>query len=326
MARKAGRHTPIFANRWLQSMKRNAIQSITPKWKDFAGLSMEQKKTSSEKSPLNHPSIHNLKTLKKMSYTQSDSEPIIHFVWVYIKFGQVHDEIQSSIRSVEKFFKGERKIFIVGDRPEPFKPYWTHIPHTQVQNIMYAKALDSISKLETIAKEDQINPDFVYMNDDQVFLRQFTLPEISRSIANNHVHTLLDYWNKPGNLPSKTWREQFRITLDYLKRNGKGTWNYETHLPRYFNKALITEVLTTYNITQHSMLTQPILFATLYGNHVRLNPDVSLENDQTIKLGVYRARDLALLKKDAIGKLVMNYNDNGKDHRLDKFIRERLSQ
>ena len=36
-----------------------------------------------------------------------------HFVWVYIKFGQRGGEIQNSIRSVEKFFKGDREIFIV---------------------------------------------------------------------------------------------------------------------------------------------------------------------------------------------------------------------
>jgi len=246
-----------------------------------------------------------------------------HFVWVYVKFSQKADEIKHSIRSVEKFFLGERKIFIVGDKPDNFKPYWTHIPHKQVMNLGFAKVMDSISKLQTIVQEDQINPDFVYMYDDQVFLRPFSLGEISMSVANDHVDSLINYWKPTGTLPSKTWREQFRITIDKLKKNGKGTWNYETHTPRLLNKALITEVIETY-IEPGSLSTQPVLFATLYGNHVRLNPDISLDRNDSYKCGIYHAKDINLIRKDTLNKLVLNYNDNGWDNRLETFIKERL--
>ena len=253
-------------------------------------------------------------------------EQELHFVWVYVKFGQVENEIQYSIRSVEKYYQGDRKIFIVGDKPNPAKPYWQHISHTQVMNLNHAKVMDSISKLRKICECDDINENFVYLYDDQFLLRKFFASEVMRSVANNHVDSLLDYWNKPGNLPSKTWREQFRYTIDLLKQHGKGTWNYETHLPRYLNKTMVMEVIETYGLTNASLAVRPVLFATLYGNHVRLNPDVSLDVENRIRCGLYHTRTVELIRQEASDKLVMNFNDNGYDSRTETFIKERLKQ
>lgn len=190
-------------------------------------------------------------------------------------------------------------------------------------NVLHAKAIDSISKLNAITQDNSIAPEFIYMYDDQVFLRKFTLAEISLSVANDHVSSLINYWKPTGTLPSKTWREQFRITIDLLKQNLKGTWNYETHLPRLLVKEKISEVIQTYDLLK-IMPTKPCLFATLYGNHVRLNPDTALNLDDTIKCGIYHPKKLNLIRTDALNKLVLNYNDNGLDKNLETFIKEIL--
>jgi hypothetical protein len=240
-----------------------------------------------------------------------------HFVYVYCKQPAIWEEINYSVMSIRKFFKGDYKIFIYGDDP---RIKGTHIIPTQrVVSMKYAKTVDINSKILKMANNPDINEDFVYLYDDIILLKPCTEEDFKPTRA-------IDYVKKPGQYfgpnpkPSQTWIEQFVKTMTILKREDLPTWNYETHLPRWYNKNEINQIFSKYKLSENSLL-----FASLYFNNFNIAPFESINANTSIKAGLYDPHETRWIEENVPGKLFMNYDNAGLNENLKKFIKKILA-
>ena len=228
-------------------------------------------------------------------------------------------EIYYSILSIHKFFKGSKKIFCVGDNPKIRGVI--HIPHKNITKVSHPKAADSIAKLKIIANHPAINEDFVYMYDDIVLLKPCTEADLRVSRAIDLVISPGTYFT-PGRGPSSKWKGFLMRTMTILKSQGFPTWNYETHLPRWFNKSRVTEIITKYGLEKADK--NQMLFASLYFNNYEKEPGQVLVQKTNIKAGVYEPHQPKGLAKIVDGKLFLNYDNTGLNKHLKTYIKQIL--
>jgi len=244
------------------------------------------------------------------------AKELMHFVYVYKKDTAIWKELVFSVESVRKRYQGSAKIFVVGDAPGVRG--CIHIPHKVEEGMKANKALDSILKLQLIADHPDINDDFVYMYDDIIFLNPINKTDLSMVVAHNKVNDIQEYIDKLGRKPSKQWLNLFRITFTKIQKHGRGSWNYETHLPRIFNKENVKQVIKTYGMEQ-----QPMLFASAYFNHFHEVPTTTLSQLPNFKAGFYYPiNDLDKIRRDIKFKKFLNYDDIGLTKQLQQVIRE----
>ncbi len=239
-----------------------------------------------------------------------------HFVFVYAKSPAVWEELHYSILSIRKFFRGEFKIFVYGDDPKEKGVVW--IKTDKIQSEKNSKTTDINYKILRIAGSKEINEDFVYMYDDIILLKPCTEEDFKPTRA-------VDYAPKPGMYfgpnakPSRTWINQWLKTMLTLKQYQLPTWNYETHLPRWYNKTRIMEIMDRYRPVDNVLL-----FASLYFNTYCLAPDESLEKNKNIKAGLYDPHEAAWIQANVPGKLFLNYDNVGLNQHLKNFIKTLL--
>jgi hypothetical protein len=239
-----------------------------------------------------------------------------HFVYVYAKAPAVWDELHYSVLSIRKFFKGDFKIFVYGDDPKIKGVTW--IKTDKIRTEKNSKTTDINSKILKIANNKEINEDFVYLYDDIILLRPCTEVDFKSTRA-------MDYASKPGAYfgpnakPSRTWINQWLKTMLTLKQYQLPTWNYETHLPRWYNKTQIREVMERYRVMDNVLL-----FASLYFNTLYVAPDESLDQNKTIKAGLYDPHEKAWIDRNVPGKLFLNYDNVGLNQHLKDFIKTLL--
>jgi len=241
-----------------------------------------------------------------------------HFVYVYSKLGVKGGELESSVASIRKFYRGDDyKIFVIGDDPH-LKGGVVHYTCHRIENKRYPKALDAARKLQFICDNSAINEDFIYMYDDILLLKPCTWADFDVVRAMDLVTKLDKYWS--GRVrPSSVWRVIFALTLHVLKENGKPQWNYETHLPRVFNKTKLREVIATYKC-----LDQPRMMATLYFNHFHSAPYEMLKENPSVKCGLYEPHVYQWIEKNVPGHLFLNFDNKGYTEDLQKYIKKKL--
>ena len=220
-------------------------------------------------------------------------------------------EIYYSILSVRKYFKGEYKIFVVGDRPKI--PGIIHVPHKRIPN---SRAHDITSKIQKIIGTPEINDDFLYMYDDQIFLKNCSIEDFKHPRAVDLVVKPGMYFG-PNAKPSGKWVKLFLKTMKTLQLEGLPTWNYETHTPRLFNKINMDGLISKYNITENTYL-----ISTLYYNNFELAPYTTLAQDPGFKVGLYEPHEMKWIEKNVPGHTVLSYDNNALNDNLRKFIKD----
>lgn len=245
---------------------------------------------------------------------------VCHIVYVYVKSPAKWMEMQTSVKSVRTHFKSPHKIFVVGDNPGI--PGVIHLPIMQIRGAN-SKPKDALKKLLFISLNPQINEKFLYFYDDIVLLRDVTWEWFEQKIiANDHVKDPATYFSKPtrGVSPVGAWRHMFDRTFAFLQKKGLPTYNYETHLPRIFEKSKIQE---TYR--RFGALTENGLFSSLYFNLHYTQPNILLNANPMIKAGIHRPYDKPeRLEADVKGRIFLNYNDVGLNDLLKKYITNHL--
>ena len=241
----------------------------------------------------------------------------LHFVYVYKKSATVWRELAFSVGSIRKHYQGRAKIFVVGDPPGIRG--CIHIPHKVEEGVKVNKAIDSILKLQLIADHPDINEDFVYMYDDIIFINNVSKKDLSLLVAHNKVEDITEYIEKLRRKPSPKWISLFRITFHKLQKGGKGSWNYETHLPRIFNKKKVKQVIEAYDMQQ-----QTLLFASAYFNYFNPGPTTTLDKLPYFKAGFYHPiNDMDKIRREMKFKKFLNYDDIGLTKQLQQVIREK---
>lgn len=236
-----------------------------------------------------------------------------HFVYVYAKQPAIWEELSYSILSIKKFFKGDFEIWVYGDDPRIRGVHW--VKTERVVSIRGSKTLDINSKLLKISQNSLLPENFVYLYDDIIILRSCTEEDFKPSRAIDHVPKPGVYFG-PGAKPSHEWISQFVKTLTILKEEKLPTWNYETHLARWYNREKVQQMVTKYNL-----LEEPLLFASLYFNNFCKEPDETIFTNPDLKVGIYDPHEIKWLERNVPGKLMLNMDNVGLNEALKKYIK-----
>ena len=192
------------------------------------------------------------------------------FVWVYAKrFSFWHksglfNELDYSIRSVRKNYQGEARCFVVGDDPGldvihiPSPPVVMHDPVTQ-----QPRHQDHMKKVKAIM-DSEINEEFVLMYDDVFILKPTSEEEIKRTYGRAEVTVPEDYIRtRLGTRAYKRlWLATYEYIITYRYSKGLKTYDWETHLPRFFEKTKLKWVIDALKLEK-----TPKLNNSLYAAH-----------------------------------------------------------
>lgn len=181
------------------------------------------------------------------------------FVWPYIKSASfwhksgLFNEIEWSIRSVRKFYPGARCI-VFGDQPDADVEF-IPVLRSETTRIDYRHA-DIMKKMEAIIDSD-VSENFVFMYDDVYFLQKV---DIKRQIALKKVEEI-DIKGRPGSL---LYNNLWKSTFELLQSASDELYDWETHLPRVFNKQRMRWIIDTFDLHNNGLL-MTSLYYTYFG-------------------------------------------------------------
>lgn len=215
------------------------------------------------------------------------------------------NEIRFSLRSVEKYLKGFRNIYVVGECPA-FLQNVIHIPATDEFDPAVNADGNMILKILKACALPDLSDDFLFMNDDFVFMKPVVASEIK--------------WMYKGDMkdrPESFWKEQFyrhrlRRTYETLRDLGETTLQYDYHAPMRMNKHSFREVMEHFDFTEGIGLT----FRSLYGNVMKLPAERLTDQKRT----VYKHYRLGELQEYLNPATFLGYNDMGLSKTLKHFL------
>lgn len=181
-------------------------------------------------------------------------EEVSHFVWLHKHAADDSAELRLSMDSVLRYVNPAAKITVIGDRPGWYTGH--HLPSAKptMKDIPARMPFrDTQAKIMQAARSPEISERFVWMMDDQFFLRPTAAAEIDRH--------WFDPWFRMG---VKCWHNLIRLTFSFLKQQGKSNLQTATHLPHVFEKQLLEQMFALYGFPQRLLL-----FEVCYQNHWR---------------------------------------------------------
>lgn len=184
--------------------------------------------------------------------TLKQRQDVLQFVYAYWHAGASGDEIRWSIRSIHKFFDGQSKVTIVGDRPPWFRGHVIDQP--QIPRCKHHGFRDMLTKMWTMATHAEIDRRAVWMMDDIYFVKQVDADDLALPRA----QPCYEMKNPTG------WQARKQQTFDALRQERKTTHDYATHLPHVFEKDKLRHVFEKYKLHERTLL-----WEILYGNEFR---------------------------------------------------------
>jgi hypothetical protein len=147
-------------------------------------------------------------------------------------------ELKYCLRSVEKYLKNYRNIYIIGEKPD-WLTNVIHIPFEEKQGDYKEKRI----MLKVLAACDlpEVSPEFLFMNDDH-FLRATVEADKYPYYYNGN---LVDWESK-----KKMWdpyKQAIQNTLSYLIKNELPARHYDIHTPVLYDKELFKNVMGRYD-------------------------------------------------------------------------------
>ena len=183
------------------------------------------------------------------------------FVWIYIHkfsyFGKsgLWNEIEYSIKSVRQNYPGAR-CWVVGDDPG-FGV--NHIPCEQVErhDKGYPAEIDVVKKFRKIIESD-VGEEFILMYDDIFILNPVTYEDFKITYGYSHVDNVEEYARKWSRSYKMLWKNTYRIIANLVD----DIYDWETHLPRLYDKFQLEQVLDAYDCDN-----VPLIATSLYAAH-----------------------------------------------------------
>jgi hypothetical protein len=222
-----------------------------------------------------------------------------------------NNEIKVSLRSLEKYCGGFGKIFIVGEFPSFLSDEIIHIPSKDIFDPRINADGNIIHKVLEACKDERLSDDFLFINDDHIFMKPINIEDIPSYHKGNIYNAILSEDN--------LWHRRLIRTADVLSKNGYTTYHYDCHVPMVFNKRHFIDAMSIYDYSSDIGYT----IKSLYGNMVQpLNSESLTGQEGTI------------FKKFNINSLYNNYkectflafNDTGLCASLVNWLRDKFSQ
>jgi hypothetical protein len=234
----------------------------------------------------------------------------------YVHKKAASDELKLALRSISKNFLSTHRVILVGDLPE-----WgsdllktSHIPVSLIEGMPYAHCYDVNNKIRHVLASPQVGDTFIYTYDDIVFLKPVKLSEIMRLKADSLIENeayILD--NSTG---SRKWNNLLITTLKFLQSRNLPTYNFETHLPRYFRKSDLEKV---FDFPEFSI--DPFLFSTIYFNMFFKSKPVLVGSEKcNIKATIYKELPVKTIARMCEGIQFLNFNSKGYNPSMQRFL------
>lgn len=209
-------------------------------------------------------------------------------------------ELKFALRSIEKNLDAPNKrVWIYGEKPD----WLTNVefyPMKRTPKPKFVKFFDQLKKIELASRNDGIGLNFIYTYDDVYFMKPVTMDCLKQPRALMDMGKIpFGQWFK-GTDAGPNWVECMKMTLYRLKKENLPLFNYETHLPRVYNKVKALAVLDKYN--SHEFAFQ---FATMYFNNYETRPELLSEN-RWFRLGIYHPIGYRELVDRANRSAIMN--------------------
>jgi len=230
------------------------------------------------------------------------------------------EELRYSLRSLEKFFRGNYEVWIVGDLPDWIQNV-NHIPHKREDRVYSASTYDAVMKLGAYLDHPDTPGRFIRMYDDIYFIGERCLNDLE---ITRYLFTYEEYKNHKLSSGSVVWSEQVNKTLDAVKELGFAGYMTETHCPEVFEKWKMREIFDLFAPAENRLLT-----SSLYYNvfpFFRMFKDRKTERalfyGKETEFAMGRMGDGATGRRGewATGKYFLNHNDAGLSSELKRYI------
>jgi hypothetical protein len=209
------------------------------------------------------------------------------------------NELRYSLRSVEKHLKGYNNVYLVGDKPDWVRNV-THIPKQDIQ----CKECSIKEKILAACYDHRISDDFLFLNDDHIFLKNICISEIYP-----YFYGTLSEWISRRS-PKERYFKCLSNAKSELERFGLPTKHFDIHVPVIYNKTKFIQAMDTYNWN----LPEGMVIKSLYGNTFFDNPVEYL--DCKINEGI----SLEQIKKKVKGRFCFSFGDKGLNMHLKYFL------
>jgi hypothetical protein len=238
----------------------------------------------------------------------------------YVFSTPVWDELKFALRSIHKNARFEHRVFIVADKLPPWADPQTLnlIKVKQIEGVPFAKAFDQYRKLDAVCNDVRVSENFVYAYDDQLWSNPVNAEQMQQLWAGPQVRNTPELDQQVPN-GGANWKSNFINTINLLLSLKKPCFNYETHMPRVFNKLLMKQLIELHNLTNHSQT----LVSTLYFNSMQ-DQEPSMFDGLNIK-GKVRA----VLSRQQINSILsknrfIDYNNEGLTALFQEIIQKKF--
>ena len=225
-------------------------------------------------------------------------------------------ELRYSLRSIERFFKFDYQVWIVGDLPDWINPESVkHIPHTRCEGMTENTLYDAITKIMLYMNHPQSAGSFIRMYDDIYLLKDVTLEQIGQYKA-------MYCWDR---VPVRygTWWEQLQRTLSMVRAKGYPGWNTETHLPELFLKHRMQWIIQSYGALENRLLTSSLYWNTFYpfSQPLMWSKEFAIQFYNSQENEFYTSNAGNIFEK-CKGKTYLNHNASGLNDDLKDFLQQ----
>jgi hypothetical protein len=235
----------------------------------------------------------------------------------YVK--STNSKLHLVLNSIKQNAKFEHRVIVIGDNPN--LPGVIHIPKPRVETRTHIKLKDAWNKLHHVIKEPNISSNFILTYDDIYWNQPISLEFFNRKIALTHG---------PKQIPKNkvtTWASHLYKTINWLHEHGNTFFNYETHIPRLFNKSKLRNL-----VNSEAYYRNMLLVSTWYFNYYFSNTQPEfITKASKIKAGFYGStngfsygpeNDVEEVCKDA---LFINHNRAGLFERLENYLNQKFN-
>lgn len=254
------------------------------------------------------------------------------FVWQFIvkdsawyKMG-IFNELEYSIRSVIKYYHGDYRLIVVGDKPDvsmdvihiPGYPRYEQHPSGRAG---YRQHVDQYFKKLAMVESDLIGDEFVVMYDDMFLLQPTTKDDLKINWAKAEVDVIDDYLRSDIRRGDLSYKRIWRSTYEGVKmiRDFKGlkTYDWETHTPRYFEKEKLDKILHTFDFINSPRIVSGIYDGMYAENTQIITPEIHSD--------LYTDNHNIDLDKE-FEKCLMNIHDNAIVSDLIKHMEQKFGK
>jgi hypothetical protein len=222
------------------------------------------------------------------------------------------DELRFALRSIAKNYKGEVRIWIVGDKPKWLsrKANYIKVPHTGK-----SPRPDVIAKIQALISNEGVNEEFFWSNDDIYFVNKVTyadlcVPKVAAADLKQKVLRITD---------KTVYTADVKATLNALMKANLPFKNYSTHLPYRFEKTKMTKLIHDFDLENARLLPENLYYNRYHADE--LPYALSLEDTNCLMFSINRPNpNWMAVQTNLKTKKWMNNSESGMTPRLQEIL------